>query len=126
MSINSFPVGHLFGPYEIILDDFTSSLYSKAIINRKIETHSPFAIVSMTFGKLLADINLEEGAIHLNQTINWVKKFDEKERIVASAKIVSKTERRNNFFIKIKIEYMNKLKNKLGESISTILINNNE
>jgi len=125
MGFNSFESGHKFGPYEILIDKKTSILYSKAIINRDINNHTPFAIVSITFGKLLAEVDLEEGAIHLNQSINWERQFNEKQKIIATPKIESKTERRNNIFIKIKIGYSDESKMKLGESISTILITNN-
>jgi hypothetical protein len=124
MGFNSFNSGHKFGPYEILLDDKTSSLYSKAIINRNYSKHTPFAIVSMTFGKLLTEVHLEEGAIHLNQSISWERKFNEKQKIFATPKIESKTKRRNNIFIKIKIQYSDESKNILGKSISTILITN--
>jgi len=124
MGFNSFESGHKFEPYEILIDKKTSELYSKAIINRDINNHTPFAIVSITFGKLLNEVDLEEGAIHLSQSINWKKPFDEKKKIVASPEIESKTERRNNIFIKIKIQYSDESKVKLGESISTILITN--
>tara|TARA_B100000965_G_C19219242_1_gene595117 strand:- start:23 stop:406 length:384 start_codon:yes stop_codon:yes gene_type:complete len=122
MGFNSFESGHKFGPYEILLDEKISSLYSKAVTNRDINSHTPFAIVSMSFGKLLADVELEEGAIHLNQSIHWEHQFNENQKIYAIPKIESKTERRNNIFIKIKITYSDESKNKLGESISTILI----
>ena len=49
---------------------------------------------------------------------------DKVETIFAFPEIISKSERRGNVFIKIKIEYCNKSKMKLGESVSTILINN--
>ncbi len=124
MGFNSFESGHKFEPYEILIDKKTSELYSKAIINRDINNHTPFAIVSITFGKLLNEVDLEEGAIHLSQSINWKKPFDEKKKIIASPEIESKTERRNNIFIKIKIQYSDESKVKLGESISTILITN--
>jgi len=124
MGFNSFESGHKFEPYEILIDKKTSELYSKAIINRDINNHTPFAIVSITFGKLLNEVDLEEGAIHLSQSINWKKPFDEKKKIIAYPEIESKTERRNNIFIKIKIRYSDESKIKLGESISTILITN--
>jgi len=124
MGFNSFESGHKFEPYEILIDKKTSELYSKAIINRDINNHTPFAIVSITFGKLLNEVDLEKGAIHLSQSINWKKPFDEKQKILASPEIESKTERRNNIFIKIKIRYSDESKIKLGESISTILITN--
>jgi hypothetical protein len=123
MSINSYPIGHKFGPYKIILDDNTSKLFSKAIVNRNNENHSPFAIISISFGKLLTEVDLENGAIHLNQSVKWSKKFNNTETIYASPEIVSKTERKKNIFIKIKIEYHSISKIKLGESVSTILIN---
>ena len=123
MGFNSFLVGHEFGPYEVSIDQKASEMYSKAIINRDLENHSPFAIVSTSFGKLLADVDLEDGAIHLNQSISWVKEINEKEMIYAKPIIDSKTERRNNVFIKIRVEYCDKSNKKLGESISTILIN---
>ena len=47
---------------------------------------------------------------------------EEKEMIYAKPIIDSKTERRNNVFIKIRVEYCDKSNKKLGESISTILI----
>ncbi|MBP05480.1 MAG: hypothetical protein ACJ0J5_06605 [Dehalococcoidia bacterium] len=122
MGFSSFESGHKFGPYKISLDEKTSKLYSKAIINRDINNHTPFAIVSITFGKLLKDVELEEGAIHLSQSIKWEKIFDEKQKIIAIPKIESKTERKNNIFIKIKIYYSDESNIKLGESISTILI----
>jgi len=124
MGFSSFESGHKFGPYEILLDNDTSNLYSKAVINRDINNHTPFSIVSISFGKLLADVKLEEGAIHLNQSIYWEKQFNENQKIFAIPQIESKTERRNNIFIKIKITYTDESKNKLGESISTILITN--
>ncbi len=123
MSINSYPIGHKFGPYKINLDDNTSKLFSKAIVNRSNENHSPFAIISISFGKLLSEVDLEKGAIHLNQSVKWIKKFNNIETIYASPEIVSKTERKKNIFIKIKINYCNVSKIKLGESVSTILIN---
>ena len=46
MGFNSFSVGHEFGPYEVLIDQNTSEMYSKAIINRDLENHSPFAVVS--------------------------------------------------------------------------------
>jgi len=57
MGFNSFSVGHEFGPYEVLIDQKTSEMYSKAIINRDLENHSPFAVVSTSFGKLLAVLN---------------------------------------------------------------------
>jgi len=125
MSINSYPVGHKFGPYKIFLDDSTSELFNKAIINRSKDNHSPFAIISISFGKLLSEVNLENGAVHLNQSVKWEKKIEETEKIFATPEIISKTERKKNIFIKIKIEYCGESKIKLGESVSTILINTN-
>jgi hypothetical protein len=55
--------------------------------------------------------------------VKWSKKFNNTETIYASPEIVSKTERKKNIFIKIKIEYHSISKIKLGESVSTILIN---
>ena len=122
MAIKEFEIGHKFGPYEITYDEKSSDAYSKAIKNRDIINHSPFYLISTSFGILLEDINLEEGAVHLNQTVKWIKKINEKETIFAYPEIVSKTERRGNFFIKIKIQYRDGSKINLGESISTILI----
>ena len=51
-----------------------------------------------------------------------IQPFDEKQKIIAIPKIESKTERKNNIFIKIKIYYSDESNIKLGESISTILI----
>jgi hypothetical protein len=123
MSINSYPIGHKFGPYEIFLDNNTSELFNKAIINRSKDNHSPFAIISISFGKLLSEVNLENGAVHLNQSVKWEKKIEETEIIFAVPEIISKTERKKNIFIKIKIEYYNETKMNLGQSVSTILIN---
>ena len=123
MSINSYPIGHKFGPYEIFLDNNASELFNKAIINRSKDNHSPFAIISISFGKLLSEVNLENGAVHLNQSVKWEKKIEETEKIFATPEIISKTERKKNIFIKIKIEYCSESKMKLGESVSTILIN---
>ena len=122
MAIKEFEIGHKFGPYEIPYDEKSSDAYSKAIKNRDIRNHSPFYLISTCFGILLEDINLEEGAVHLNQTVKWIKKIKEKETVFAYPEIVSKTERRGNFFIKIKIQYRDDSKINLGESISTILI----
>jgi len=105
MGFNSYEIGHTFGPYEISMDKKTSELYSKAVINRDKNNHTPFALVSISFGKLLAEVELEEGAIHLSQSIEWEKKFNENEKIIAIPKIESKTERRNNIFIKVKITF---------------------
>ena len=124
MGFNSYEIGHVFGPYEISMDNKTSELYSKAVINRDKNNHTPFALVSISFGKLLAEVELEEGAIHLSQSIEWEKKFNENEKIIAIPKIESKTERRNNIFIKVKITFSDISKNKLGVSTSTILITN--
>ena len=68
------------------------------------------------------DVELENGAIHINQSVSWIEKFDEKKTIFANAMLVSKTERKNNVFIKIKIDYLSDSR-KIAESVSTILIN---
>ena len=122
MSINSFPVGHKFNTYELSIDEKISNLFSKAIPNRTKAFHSPFAVISVALGMLLEDVELENGAIHINQSVSWIEKFDEKKTIFANAMLVSKTERKNNVFIKIKIDYLCDSR-KIAESVSTILIN---
>ncbi|MBI62734.1 MAG: hypothetical protein CL775_01715 [Chloroflexi bacterium] len=122
MSINSFPVGHKFNTYKLSIDENTSNLFTKAILNRTNDFHSPFAIISVALGMLLEEVELENGAIHINQSVSWIEKFDEKETIFANAMVVSKSERKNNVFIKIKIDYLCDSR-KIAESVSTILIN---
>ena len=78
MSINSFPVGHKFNTYKLSIDENTSNLFTKAILNRTNDFHSPFAVVSVALGMLLEDVELENGAIHINQSVSWIEKFDEK------------------------------------------------
>jgi len=124
MSINSFPVGHKFNTYKLSIDENTSKLFTKAILNRTNHFHSPFAVVSVALGMLLEEVELENGAIHINQSVSWEKKFDEKKTIFANAMVISKMERKNNVFIKIKIDYLIDSIN-IAESVSTILVNVN-
>ncbi len=91
MSINSFPVGHKFNTYKLSIDEKISNLFSKAIPNRTKDFHSPFAVISVALGMLLEDVKLENGAIHINQSVSWIEKFDEKKTIFANAMLVSKT-----------------------------------
>ncbi len=44
MGFNSYEIGHTFGPYEISMDKKTSELYSKAVINRDKNNHTPVKI----------------------------------------------------------------------------------
>ena len=124
MSINSFPVGHKFNTYKLSIDENTSNLFTKAILNRTKDFHSPFSVVSVALGMLLEEVELENGAIHINQSVSWKKKFDEKKTIFANAMVISKMERKNNVFIKIKIDYLSDSL-KIAESVSTILVNAN-
>ena len=60
MAINNYETGHKFGPYELNYDEKSSIEYSKAIKNRDINFHSPFYLISSSFGILLEEIDLEE------------------------------------------------------------------
>ena len=58
MSINSFPVGHKFNTYKLSIDENTSNLFTKAILNRTNDFHSPFSVVSVALGMLLEEVEL--------------------------------------------------------------------
>ena len=93
-------------------------MYSKAIINRDLENHSPLQLYQHL--QTIIDVDLGMNNTTMSQLAG--KEINEKEMIYAKPIIDSKTERRNNVFIKIRVKYCDKPNKKLGESISTILI----
>lgn len=118
--------GQSFGPYDVALDPGRASAYASAVGGPESpdygETLAPMAVVAAGLTKLINELGLAGGTVHLSQEADYLRPVRAGEPISATAELKANSVRRGNRFATFFVEYRDSAGELVATSSSTVMV----
>ena len=118
--------GQVFGPYEVAIEPGRARAYASAVGGNESPDYGdhlpPLAIVAAGLTKLINELGLAGGTVHLAQEAEYFRPVKAGEPVSARAELKGNSVRRGSRFATLHVEYRDKLGQLVATSSSTVMV----
>jgi hypothetical protein len=124
--LDTATAGQLFGPYDVAIDPSRARAYATAVGGNESPDYGdglpPMAIVAAGLTKLINELGLAGGTVHLSQEAEYFRMARAGEHIAASAELKANSVRRGSRFATLFVEYRDAAGELVATSSSTVMV----
>jgi hypothetical protein len=125
-ALDTATAGQVFGPYDVTIDPKRADAYESAVGGAESPDYEaglpPIAIVAAGLTKLINELGLAGGTIHLSQEAEFFRQVRAGEPISASAELKANSVRRGSRFATLFVEYSDGNGKLVATSSSTVMV----
>ena len=124
--LDTASAGQVFGPYEVAIDPNRAEAYASAVGGSESPRYEdglpPVALVAAGLTKLIDELGLAGGTVHLSQEAEFFRKVRAGEPISAKAELKANSVRRGSRFATLFVEYRDTDGRLVATSSSTVMV----